>query len=165
MTGGITREEHVVLGGTAQLVGYPVALIAMRGQVEIIGEPHGGLLDVVRWPEGADSHAHLIVSGEAPAIAGADIASIDPQLHLLAGALGVDLQAARESSVWWLDRRAVREDSPPAEPVDDKWGAQLTAVGVDGVAIAARNGGGLELDLRRRGLVPQTRAQLAVVEC
>ena len=129
------------------------------------GEPHGRLLDVVRGPERADADAHLVAGGEAPAVAGADVARVDPQLHLLAAARRVHLEAAREPRVRRLDRRRVGEHAPPAERVDDQRRAQLAAVGVHGVArsrpvtVAVSNSSSARLRLR-----PQQRAQLAVVE-
>src|SRR5271156_4873056 len=99
VTGGVTGEEHAVLDGRAQLVGDPVALIAVGRQALIAGQPDGWLLDMVLWPERADADAQLIMRGEAPGVARADVAMVDPQLHLLAGPGGVDLETARQRGV------------------------------------------------------------------
>ncbi len=58
----------------------------------------------------------------------------------------------------------VGEHATPAERVDDQRRRQIPAVGVNGVAVAAADRGRLELGVARVGLLPQQRAQLAVVE-
>ena len=136
--GGVPDEEHVVLDGGPQLVGDPVALVALRRQVEVARQPDGRLLDMVSGPEGARADAQLIVGGEAPGVSGADVAGIDPQLHLLAAAGRVDLEAAREAGFGRLDRGRVGQHAPPAERVDDQRRGQIAAIGVDGEAVAAR---------------------------
>ena len=65
VAGGVADEEHAVLDGRAQLVGDPVALVALRWQAEVVGEPHGRLLDVVGGPERADADAQLVVARES----------------------------------------------------------------------------------------------------
>ncbi len=129
-----------------------------------MGEPYGRLLDVVARPEGADADAQLIACREAPAVASANVAVVDPQLHLLAVAAGVYLQSTRETGVRRLDWGRVREHAPPAERVHHQRSGQLAPVGLDGAPLAAGHGGGLQLELRTGGLLPKERAQLAVVE-
>src|SRR5205807_9650925 len=73
---GVSGEEHAVLDSCAQLVGYPVPLIAERLELQLAGQTHGRLLDVVRRPEGPDADAQLVARGEVPAVAGADVARI-----------------------------------------------------------------------------------------
>ena len=90
---------------------------------------------------------------------------VDPQLHLLAGALRVDLQAAREAGVRRLDRGRVGEHPPPAERVDDSGALSsprsvCTVSPSRPVTVAVSNS-----DLGGVGLRVQQRAQLAVVEC
>jgi hypothetical protein len=162
--GRVAREEQIVLDRAAQLVGYPVALIALRGQAQIVREPDGRLLDVMGGPERAHADAELIRGREAPPVSGPDVGRVDPQLHLIARAGRVDLQAAREAGLGRLDGGGVGERASPAEGVDDQRGAQLAAVGRDREALPSGDGCGLELDLRGVGLRPQQGAQLAVVE-
>jgi hypothetical protein len=162
--GGIADEEHAILDGAAQLVGDPVSLVALGREAEIVREPDGGVLDVMGRPEGTDSHPQLVAGGEAPRVAGADVAGVDPQLHLWTVALGMDLQATRHARVRWLDGRAIRQHATPTQTIDDQRRTQVPAVAVDDEAVTAGNGGGLELELRALALTPQQRAQLAVVE-
>ena len=77
-------------------------------------------LDVEAGVEGADADPHLVIGRERPAVAGGHVAAVDPDLHLLAGAAGMDLEPARERGVGRLVAVAVGEDPPPAERVDDE---------------------------------------------
>src|SRR5438270_2169029 len=97
VTRRVAREEDAVLDRGAQLVRDPVALVALRWQAEIPREPHGRLLDVIGGPERSDAHPQLIARGEVPRIARADIARVDPQLHLRPRASRVHLEPAREA--------------------------------------------------------------------
>ncbi len=142
----------------------PVALIAVRSETQLAGEADGRLLDVMLRPERACTDAQLIAGGEAPGVAGPYVAVVDPQLELRAGAGGVHLEAPGEARSRRLDRRRVRQYAAPAERIDDERCTQLAAVGVHGEAVAACDGGGLELGLGGVGLRVEQRAQLAVVE-
>ncbi len=164
VTGRVADEEHAVLGRRPELVRDPVSLIALGRDAEVAGEPDGRVLDVVRGPERADADAQLVLGGEAPRVARAHVARVDPQLHLLAARVRMHLQPAREARVRRLDRRSVGQHAPPAEPVDDERRAQRAAVGVHGAPLAPGDGRRLELDLAVVRLRPQQRAQLAVVE-
>src|SRR5439155_6714876 len=93
--GGIAREEDTVLDRAPQLVRDPVSLVALGREPEVARQPDSRLLDVVRWPEGADANAQLVVGGKAPRVAGAHVADVDPQLHRIALTRRVDLQPAR----------------------------------------------------------------------
>jgi len=93
MPGRVPGEEDTVLGGAAQLMGDPVALVAVGGQAEVGGEADGRLLDVVGGSVGADADAQLVTGGEAPGVAGADVLGVDPQLQLPAVPVRVHLQA------------------------------------------------------------------------
>jgi hypothetical protein len=128
----------------------PVALVADRVALEVLGEQDGGVLHVEARVERADADAQLLAGGKAPAVAGRHVAAVDPDLHLVAGAPGVHLEAARQGRVGRLV--AAAEQSPPAERVDHDRGGQVAAVGVDRVAGAAADLGGFEL---RVGLIRQ----------
>ena len=106
--GGVADEEDAVLGGRAQLVRDPVALEAHRRQREVAGERDGRVLDVVAGLERADADAQLAGGREAPAVTGAHVAGVDPDLEVLAGPLRMHLEAAREARLRWLDRPLVR---------------------------------------------------------
>ncbi len=162
--GGVAGEEHAVLDGGAKAVGDPVPLEALRRDAEVAGEPDSRLLDVVGGPEGPHADAELVAGGEAPAVTGADVAGVDPQLHVAALAVGMDLEAAREGRVRGLDGGRGGEHAAPAERVHDQRGAELAAVGQHRLAVAAGDGRRLELEFAVVGAVPHQRAQLAVVE-
>ena len=83
----------------AQLVRDPVALVAGRLLAEVLGQQHGGLLDVEAGVERADADPHLVAGGEGPAVAGGHVAAVDPDLEVLAAARRVDLEPARERRV------------------------------------------------------------------
>ena len=72
------------LGRGAQLVGDPVALVADRLALEVLGEQYGRVLDVEARVEGADADPDLLVGREAPAVAGRDVLAVDPDLEVLA---------------------------------------------------------------------------------
>src|SRR5205823_12544995 len=82
LAGRVPDEEDAVLNGRAQLMGDPVALVTHRRQPQLAREPHGRLLDAMRGPEGPHAYAQLIARGKVPAVAGAHVARVDPQLHL-----------------------------------------------------------------------------------
>ena len=106
--GAVADEEDAVLDGRAHLVGDPVALVAHGGDVEVAGQAHGRLLDVVARLERADADAQLVARGEAPRVAGAHVGGVEPQLEVVAGGVRMDLEAARQARVGRLDRRAAR---------------------------------------------------------
>src|SRR4029077_15006379 len=124
----------------------------------------GRLLDMVCGPERARADSNLLARGEAPGMSGTNITVIDPQLQLLAGARGMDLQASGQTGAGGLDRGCVGEHPTPAERIDYERRPQLAAVGVDRVPVAARDRCGLALRLIGVGLVVEQRAQLAIVE-
>ena len=135
--GAVAGEEHPVLGGCAHLVGDPVALVALGGDVEVPGEAHRRLLDVVARVERADADAHLVARGEAPRVPRTYVPRVEPQLEVLAVAVRVDLQAARQPRVGRLDRvRRRGQHPPPPERVDDQRRRELAAVGLDREALA-----------------------------
>ena len=103
VAGGVADEEHAVLGRRAQRVRDPVALVAERLGAEVLGQPHGRLLDVVARVERADADPDLVARGERPAVARAHVALVDPQLEVLGLTAGVDLQPAREQRLGRLD--------------------------------------------------------------
>ena len=57
----------------AQLVGDPVALVAHRVALEVLGQLHRGVLHVEARVEGADADAQLVARREAPAVAGGHV--------------------------------------------------------------------------------------------
>ena len=89
---------------------------------------------------------------------------VDPQLHLLADAVGMHLQSPRQSCGGRLNRVRVGEDAPPAERVYDQRRAEIAAVCVHRLAVTPGDRRRLSLELRARRLAPQQRTQLAVVE-
>ena len=114
-----------------------------------------------RGIEGADADPLLVARGEAPAVAGRDVAAVDPDLEVVRAALGMDLEPARERRVGRLVAAVGGEDPPPAERVDDQSGGDVAAVGVDGLAAPPVDLGGLELGVALR---PEQLAELPVVE-
>ena len=162
MARGVAGEEHAVLDGRTQPVRDPVALVAVRRQPEIAGERHSRLPDAVVRVERADAHPQLAGRRERPAVARADHALVDPQLEVLAGAAGMDLQPAREARVRRLDQRLAQHPLPP-ERVDDQGGRDVAAVGVHHVPRPAVDLGGLEPG-SFAALLPQQAAERAVVE-
>ena len=63
VTGGVPDEEDPVLGPGAELVRDPVPLVANGGPLEVVGEQHGGVLDVEARVEGADADPLLSRAG------------------------------------------------------------------------------------------------------
>ena len=57
---------------------------------------------------------------EAPAVAGRDVAAVDPDLEIVAASAGMDLEPARERRVGRLVAAVGGEDPSPAERVDDQ---------------------------------------------
>src|ERR1035441_1815197 len=109
-------------------MGDPVTLVAVGRKIEVAGEPHCGLLDVVGWPKGADADAHLITRGKTPGVAGADVAGVEPHLQILSGPGGVDLEASRQAGVRRLNNGRVGQHATPAECVYDQRSAHLAAI-------------------------------------
>src|SRR3954454_23139008 len=66
--GAVAGEEDAVLDGIAHLVGDPVALIALGGQLEVAGQANRRLLDAVARVKGADADAALAAGREAPRV-------------------------------------------------------------------------------------------------
>src|SRR5207342_3596910 len=93
--GRVAGEEDAALGGAAQLVRDPVALVADLLAVEVVGEQLGRGAYVEAGVEGADADPQLVARREAPAVAGRDVAAVDPYLEVVARAVGVDLEPAR----------------------------------------------------------------------
>jgi hypothetical protein len=102
--------------------------------------------------ERPDPDPLLLGGGEAPAVAGGHVVAVDPDLEVVAGALRVDLEPARERRVGGLVAAVGGEDPPPAERVDDQRGGEVAAVGVDGLPAPPADLGGLELGV---GLGPE----------
>ena len=90
----VAHEEDAVAGRLAQLVRDPVALVADGVPRQVLGEQHGGVLDVEARVEGTDPDAHLVGGREAPAVARRHVAAVDPDLHLVARAPGMHLEPA-----------------------------------------------------------------------
>ncbi len=132
MAGRVADEEDSALGRRPQLVGDPVPLVLVRLLAEVLGEEDCRVLDVKAGVERANPDPQLVARREGPAVAGGDVAAIDPDLHLLAAAAGVDLKPSGERCVWRLVAIAVGEDAPPPECVDDKTGGEDASVGLDG---------------------------------
>ncbi len=154
--GGVPGEEDAVLDGRAQLVGDPVALVALGRQAEVRGEPDGRLLDVMGGPEGADADAELIARRGSSSRSRRGCSARRSRPRGPRRARRVDLESAREAvrSGGWIGG-AVGQHAPPAERVDDQRRGYLAPVGVDGVAAATGDGGGLEVDLGGVGLAAQ----------
>ena len=125
-----TKKTPPSVAGS-QLVGDPVPLVLVRLLAEVLGEQDGRVLDVEAWVERADPDPQLVARGEGPSVPGGHVAAVDPELHLLAAAAGVDLQPSRERGVGRLVAVAVGEDAPPPERVDDEAGGEDAAVGLD----------------------------------
>ena len=162
MARGVADEEHSVLGRIPQGVGDPVALVADPVGVEVVREPLGRLADVEARVERADADPQLAVGREAPPVAGRHVGPVDPHLEIVAGPEWVDLESSRQQRIGRLDVGARAEYPPPAERVDDQPGADLAAIGVDGVPRAAVHLGRLELE--RPAPLGQQPAQGPVVE-
>jgi hypothetical protein len=90
----VPDEEDPVLDARPELVRDPVALVANRRSLEVVGEQDGGVLDVEARIERAHADPLLIARGEAPAVAGRDIAPVDPDLEIVRVARGMDLEPA-----------------------------------------------------------------------
>ena len=129
VAGRVAAEEDVAIDAVAELVGDPVALVALGRQIEALGQLDGRVLDVVVGVEAADPDAELVAGREAPAVSGGNDSALDPELEVRAGAAGMDLETARERRVGRLV--AVAEDPAPAERVDDQRGRDDAAVGPD----------------------------------
>ena len=146
VAGGVADEEHAVLGRRAQRVRDPVALVAERLGAEVLGQPHGRLLDVVARVERADADPHLVARGERPAVARAHVALVDPQLELLGrGRRGGPPARARAAPR--AAARCPRTPSTRRQPsASTSSGAlHVAAVGVDRRAGAPVDLRGLEL--------------------
>ena len=161
VAGGVAGEEDAVLGRVAQLVRDPVALEADGVRAQVLGQLDRVVLDVEAGVERADADPQLAAGGEAPAVARRHDLAVDPDRQVVVGAVGVDLQPARQRRVRRLVARVGGQVAAPAQRVHDQRRGQVAAVGVDRVAGAAVDLGGLE---RAVGLLAQQAAQLAVVE-
>jgi hypothetical protein len=107
---------------------------------------------VVARLERATADAQFARRREAPAVTGPHVAAIDPDLEIVAPAVLMHLETPRQTGRRRLDRGSVRKHAAPAERVDDKRRAQLSAVGVDHVyatGVDPLDGRGLELARRR----------------
>src|SRR3954464_8834933 len=100
--------------------------------------------------ERADADAHLFAGGEAPAVAGGDVAAVDPDLEIGAGAIWVHLEAARERRVRRLIDAVARQHAAPPKSVDDQGRGQVTSVGQHGRAGATIDLGRVELEIALR---------------
>src|SRR5262249_60695699 len=78
----IADEEDPVLRALPELVGDPVALIANRGAVQVIGQQHGGVLDAEARGEAADADPLPVMSGKPPSVACGDGPPLDPALAI-----------------------------------------------------------------------------------
>src|SRR4051794_5897408 len=92
--GGVADEEDPVLRPRPKLVRDPVALVADRRALQVVGQQHGGVLDVEAGIERADADALLVARWEAPAVTRRDVAAVDPDLEVLAAAVWMDLETA-----------------------------------------------------------------------
>ena len=159
----VADEEDPVLGRRPQPMGDPVALVAHGIAVEVAGQPHGRLLDVMARIEGADADADLAVRREAPRVSGRHVAAVDPDLEVLVAAVRMHLEPARKRRVRGLKGGSRRvENAAPAQRVDDQRRGQLAAVGSNGAARHAL----LHLRDLEAGvaLLVERRAQLRIVE-
>src|SRR6202000_2730143 len=87
VAGRVADEEDAAPGRRAQLVGDPVALVADRVAVEVLGERLGGPAKGEAGREGAAPDPGLPTGREGPAVAGRDVAAVDPDLEVLGAAL------------------------------------------------------------------------------
>ena len=129
MAGGVPDEEHPAIGRLADPVGNPVALVADRVALQVVGQPYGWLLDVEAGIERADPDPHLLVRREAPAVSRGHVGAIDPDLHVVAVAARMHLETARQVGLGRLDHVARAEHAAPAKRVDDERRSDLTAIG------------------------------------
>ena len=87
VSGRVAGEEDAAPGRLAQLVGDPVALVADAVALQVLGEQLGRLADVELGVEGADADPQSSSpAGKRPAVAGRDVAAVDPDLQVLGGA-------------------------------------------------------------------------------
>src|SRR4051794_39510758 len=114
VAGRVAGEENPALGAAAQLVGNPVALVADAVGIQVFGEKLGGGADVKTGIEGADPDPQLVTGRERPSVAGGDVAAVDPDLQVLAFALGVDLEPARERRVGGVGALAPGQHPAPS---------------------------------------------------
>src|SRR5687767_14277857 len=102
MARGIAGEENASGYRFAQSVRDPVALISDRVPAKAVGQLQCRLLDVEARIERAHANAHFVISGEAPPVPGRHDRSLDPYLQVLARAVWMHFEAARERCVRWL---------------------------------------------------------------
>jgi hypothetical protein len=164
--GAVAHVEHLAVGGGAQAVREPVALVAHGGGVDAGGQRVGRAAHVLVGVVGAHADARLGPGGHPPAVAAAHERALDPDVEGVAVALGVrvDLEPAAERRVGRLVV-GLGQDPPPAHRVDDEGRVELAAVARDGAALP----GGAPahrraLEARVAALRPQELAQLAIVE-
>ena len=93
------QKKTPVLGAAPELVRDPVALVADRVALEVVGKEHRRVLHVEARVERADADPGLLARGERPAVAGGHVAAVDPDLEIVAGPGRVDLEAARERRI------------------------------------------------------------------
>ena len=155
-------KKIAVLGGGADAMRDPVALVAVRLLPDVLHELQRRLLDRVVRVERADADPHLVPGRERPAVAGVDVARVDPQLEVVAGALGVHLEASRERPVRRLEVVADAEHTTPAEGVDDQRGGHIAAVRAHRLTCTTADLRRLELG--QAGLLEELVAELLIVE-
>ena len=138
LAGRVAGEEDAPFGRGAELVRDPVALVADLLSAEVGGEQIGPLADVVTRPVGAGPDPQLLARGEAPAVAGARVAAVDPDLEVVAVSSRMDLQRPGQRRVDRLEVVTGGEDPPPAERVEDQRGVDRAAVGLDRQVLSVR---------------------------
>src|SRR6476619_5333635 len=121
----VADEEDLVLGPGPELVGNPVALITHGRPLQVVGKKDGGVLDVEARVEGADPDPLLVAGWKAPAVAGRDVAAVDPDFEVVRAALGMDLEPPGERGVGRLVAAIGGQDPPPAERVHDQMGRNV----------------------------------------
>ncbi len=126
----VAAEEDAVLGSAAQLVRDPVALIADRVALEVVGKQHGRVLDVEPRVERPDADPGLLARRERPAVSGRHVAAVDPDLEIVARPGRMDLEPARERGIGRLVAGR-GQHATPAERVDHERSRNLAPIGRD----------------------------------
>ena len=120
MSGRVARKKDATIGRPSQLVGNPVPLILVGLLAGVDGELHRRLLDVearVKEPIPIRSSSRAGTTR----IAGRHVATVDPDLKVLTGSGGVDLEASGERRGGRLVALAAGQHPPPAERVDESF--------------------------------------------